>query len=67
MGQNEDCSLGDNTCDISEKLPQRGSRGRSIYKILVKEEFNVIKFLFYKKLSASHEELMSSLKDLVFF
>ena len=34
--------------------------GRFIYKILVKGEFNVIKFLLYKRFSFSDEELMSS-------
>ena len=32
---------------------------RSIYVILVKGEFNVIKQLSYKRFSASHKELMS--------
>jgi len=52
----------DSTSDSSEKLLQRGSDGKAIYMILVKGEFNTIKHLFYsyKKLSASHEELMSS-------
>ena len=36
--QNEGCSLGYKTSDSSEKLRQRGSWGRSIYVILVKEE-----------------------------
>ena len=45
----------------SEKLKwfQRGSGRRSIYQILVKEEFNAIKSLLYKRFSANHEELMS--------
>ena len=37
----------------------RGSRGRSIYKILVMGEFSAIKRLLYTRLSARHEELMS--------
>ena len=59
LGQNEDCSPGDSTSDSSEKLLQKGSRGRSIYKILVKGEFRAIKHSFYKRFSASHEEMMS--------
>ena len=35
------------------------SRGRSIYKILVKGEFNAIKYLLYKRFSTSPDELMS--------
>ena len=35
-------------------------RGRSIYEILVKGEFDTIKHSFYKRFSASHEDLMSS-------
>ena len=38
-GRDEDCSPGDSTPDSSEKLLQRGRKGRSIYVILVKEEF----------------------------
>ena len=34
--------------------------GRSTYKILVKGEFDTIKHSFYKRFSASHEDLMSS-------
>ena len=34
LGQNEDCSTVDSTSDISERLFQRDSRGRSICKIL---------------------------------
>ena len=67
LGQNEDCSLGDSTSDSSEKLLQRCSGGKSIYKILVKGEFNTIKHSFHERFSASHEELMSSGRDLVLF
>ena len=42
LGQNEDCSLGDSTSDSSERLLQRGSGGRSKYKILVKGEFSAL-------------------------
>ena len=48
LGQNEDCSLEESTSDSSEKLLQRGSRGRSIYKILVKGEFNASTFILLK-------------------
>ena len=40
---------------------------RSIYVILVKGEFTVIKQLSYKRFSASHKELMSPGRDLVLF
>ena len=43
LGQNEGCSTGDSASDNSERLFQRDSGGRSIYKILVKVEFNTIK------------------------
>ena len=59
FGENEDCSLGDSTSDSSERLFQRGSGGRSKYKILVKGEFNALNCLLNKGFSASHEELMS--------
>ena len=52
--------------DRSERLLQRSSRGRSIYKILVKGKFNAINWrgrgiqcLLYKMFSVSHEQLMS--------
>ena len=60
LGQNEDCSLGDSSPVSSERLLQRSSGERSIYKILVKGEFNAIKHLLYKRFSASCEDLMSS-------
>ena len=41
------------------RLLKRGSQKRSIYKTLVKGEFNAIKRLLYKKFSASHVQLMS--------
>ena len=47
----------DSTSDSA--LFQRGRGGRSIYQILVKEEFNAIKSLLYKRFSAIREELMS--------
>ena len=56
LGQNEDCSLGDST---SERLLQRGSGGRSIYKVLEKAKFRTIKHSFYKRFSVSSEDLMS--------
>ena len=48
LGQNEDCSLRDSPSDSPESLLQRGSGARSMYKILVKEEFSTIKHSFYK-------------------
>ena len=58
-GKNEDCSPGDSTPDSSERLLQRGSRGRSMPMILVMGEFSAIKCLLYKRFSVSHKELMS--------
>ena len=45
-GKNEDCSPGDS----SERLLQSGNGGKSIYKILVKREFNAMKHSFYNRL-----------------
>ena len=58
LGQNDDGSLGDSISDSSEK-------GRSIYKVLVKGEFNTIKHLFCKRFFVGHEDLMSPWSDLV--
>ena len=49
LGQNEDWSPGVSTSDRSEKQLQRGHRGRSLNKILVKGQFNAIKCLLYKR------------------
>ena len=49
LGQNEDCSLRGSTSDLSESLLQSGSGGKSIYKVLVKGEFNTMKHSFYKR------------------
>ena len=57
MEQNEDCIPGDSTSDGSERLLQRGSWKKSVYKILVKREFNAIKHLLYKRFSANLKEL----------
>ena len=35
------------------------SGGKSIYKVLVKGEFNTMKHSFYKRFFVSHEDLMS--------
>ena len=59
LRQNEDCSLGDSTSDSSERLLHRGSRGRSMCKVLVKGEFRATKCLLYRSFAANHEELMS--------
>ena len=67
LGQNEDCSPGSSTSNSSERLLQRGSQGRLIYKISLKQKFSAIKCLHYKRFSASHKELMSSRVDLVLF
>ena len=47
MGQNEDCSLGSSVSDSSETVPKQ-QWGESIYKVLVKGEFNAMKYSFYK-------------------
>ena len=65
LGQNEDCSLGGSISDSSERLLLSGSGGKSIYKILVKGEFNAMKHSFYKRLFVSHEDLISPWRDLV--
>ena len=59
MGQNEDYRLGGSISDSFEWLLQSGSGGRSIYKVLVKGEFNTVKHTFYKRFFVSHEDLMS--------
>ena len=59
LEQNDDCCLGCNISDSSERLLQRSSGGRSIYKVLMKGEFNTIKHSFYKSFFVSHEDLMS--------
>ena len=46
LGQNEDCSPGGSISDSSERLLQSGRGGRSIYKVLVKGEFNTMKHSF---------------------
>ena len=66
LGQNEDCSWEDSTSGSFEGMLQRGSGGGRYYKILGKKEFNAVKHLLYKRFSASHEELMSPWRDLVF-
>ena len=67
MEQNEDGSPGARTSHSFKRLLQRGSGGRSIYKVFEKGEFKAIKCLLYKRFSASHKELMSSRRDLVIF
>ena len=64
MGQNEDCSLGGGISDSSERLLQSDSGGRSVYKVLVKEEFNTMKYSFYKMFFVSHEDLMKGFSAL---
>ena len=45
--------------DSSERLLQSGSGEKTIYKVLVKGEFNTMKHSFYKRFFVSHEDLMS--------
>ena len=60
LGQNEDCSPRSSSSDSSESLLQSGNGGKSIYKVLVKGEFNTMKHSFYKRFFFfSHEGLMS--------
>ena len=59
LGQNEDCHLGGSISDSSERLLQSRSGGKSIYKVLVKGEFNTMKHLIYKRFFVSREGLMS--------
>ena len=40
---------GGSISDSSERLLQRGSGGKSIYKVLVKGEFNTMKHSIYKR------------------
>ena len=48
-GQNEDCSPGGSISDRSERLLQTSSGKKSIYKVLMKGEFNAVKHSFYKR------------------
>ena len=49
FGQKEDSSLEGSISDSSERLLQSGSGGRSIYKVLVKGEFNSVRYLEQEK------------------
>ena len=65
LGQNEDCSPGDSTLDSSEKLLQRG-RGEGQYLCAFGEGgVHAIKHVFLQKVSAGHEEQLSSGRALV--
>ena len=44
--------------DSSERLLQSGSGEKTIYKVLVKGEFNTMKRSFYKRFFVSHEDLV---------
>ena len=55
-------ALGGSISDSSERLLQRGSGGRSVYKVLVKGSvipLDTFFFFFYRSLSSSHKDLMS--------
>ena len=65
LGQNEDCSSGGSISDSSERLLQTGSGGKTIYKVLVKGEFNTMKHSIYKRFFVSHKDLMSPCRDLM--
>ena len=49
LGQNEGHSLGGSISDSSERVLQSGNGGKSIYKVLVKGEYNAMKHSFYKR------------------
>ena len=65
LGQNEVCSLQGRISDSSEGLLQSGSGRKSMYKVLVKVEFDAIKHSLYKRFFANHEDLMEPWKDLM--
>ena len=68
MGKSEECILGDKASDSSEGLFQRGSEGRSIYKILVKGSSMQSSAYFTKDfLLVTDEEMMSSCKENIVF
>ena len=54
-----DLNLGYRLVDSSERLFQRGSGGRSVYKALVKGSVIPLGTFFYRSLSVSHKDLMS--------
>ena len=61
LGQTEDCSLGDNISDSSERLLQRDNGGKaSIYVIFGGGGIYTIKHLFFWKISASLMKLWQS-------
>jgi len=51
LEKNEYCNPGGSISDSSERLLLNGIGGKSIYKILVKGEFNAMKHSFYKRFS----------------
>ena len=55
LEHNEDCSLGDSISHSSERLLQSVHGGQTVYKVLVKGEFNTTKHSFYKRFFVSHE------------
>ena len=58
-GKMRTAALGGSTSDSSERLLQKSSGGKSVYKVLVKGVFNTVRHLLYRSLSASHKDLMS--------
>ena len=64
MDKSKDLGPRHSISDNSERLLQSGSGENSIYKVLVKGEFNTMKHLFYKSFFfVSSEDLTS--RDLV--
>ena len=51
--------------DTLPSEPPEWQWGKVNYKVLVKGEFNTMKHSFYKRLFASHEDLISPWRDLV--
>ena len=68
-GQNEDCSLRGSSSDSSERLVQSSNGEKSIYKVLVKGEFNTMKHSLYERVFFSfffsHEDLISPWRNSV--
>ena len=65
LGQNEDCSPGGSVSDSCERRLQSSSGGRSLYKVLVKGEFNIMKHSVYKRFFVVSKNLMSGRRNLV--
>lgn len=65
LGRYEDCSPESVLRIMRDCFKEAVGEGQ--YMILVKEEFSAVKPSFYRRFSASHEELLSPRRDLVLF